>query len=182
MGEIGPIDLAVLVLPSTEANTSYYPQGNNASLTPYQFQTKKIESLNDFIAESLLPALISSVAAYLLSEDIQLVATTGDVLHSLLQTREIAEFLNSNLAVSNPRSAKILMPFTGEASVMKNGIVSSCSPSELETKLNSLEAVEFITYSKWVTELTCGLIAAVRPEDSLFHRLLPLCQLKASKD
>jgi len=164
LGEIGPVDLAVLVLPSSETQV-------------------KLSS-----ASKAIEALLTSAAENLLSMDIDLVAQTGQVLESLLQTTECMEVLDGRredkilpLTKTNPTLAQILIPFQSE-SPGEGGKVLACNPSTLESQLSSLEVTEYMSYSKWVTQLTCGLIMALRPETSFLHRLLPLCRLKVKAE
>jgi len=155
LGEIGPIDLSVLVLPQYG-------------------QKPKIASAN-----TAVHSIIEAAAEYLISEDINLVATTGQVLESMLQIKLCSETVTKELSKSNPSLSHILIPFMTEEPTLGVNI-SSCSPTILEAKLNRVDSKEYTSFINWVTEFTCGLINSIRPEGSFLDKLLPLCRLKVN--
>ena len=148
MGEIGPIDLSVLVLPQYG-------------------QKPKITS-----ASSAILSIIELAAEYLISEDMNLVGTTGQVLESLLSITICSEAIPRDKRISY-----ILAPFRCDEPTAQVTI-TRCCPIVLESKLNQLDLKEYTSYARWVTELTCGIINSILPEGSFLQRLLPLCQLK----
>jgi len=154
LGEIGPVDLSVLVLP----------------ICPSRKEIKKMVSS--------ITTVVEIAAEYLKSNDIRVVSTTGEVLRSLCQMGECAELLIKEM--SKTRLDAILKPFKTPHPIANKD--EKVFANQLETKLGLNEMDEFMDYPVWITQLTCGLIESLKTDDSLTARLLPLCKLKVSID
>lgn len=150
LGEIGPVDLYVLVLP------------------PYKNKGKIL------LAEEALDTIIEIVSGYLSSEDIRLVTVASKVLRVLLEFDECAKVVTS---LGHSRLAKNLLPFKSTQKRLKKS-EERVDANALESKLGLNEMNEAIDYRSWLTQLTVGVIECIKKETSLVSILMPLCQLR----
>lgn len=152
LGEIGPVDLSVLVLPNC---------------TPKKREIKGM-------AGSLL-TIMQILVDYLKADDIKLVTTSGDVLRALCRTTECAELINKDF--TNTRTDAILKPFkVTQGTIPKTP--EKVYPNVIETKLGLNEMNECLDYKTWLTQLTCGLIECFKEGDSVIASLLSVCRIK----
>jgi hypothetical protein len=156
LGEIGPVDLSVLVLPKK----------------PKQNTVKGI-------IHSKLHPVLETLAKYLKSDDIKLMTISAQVLKSLCQLAEISEMIAKEL--NKTRMDLILKPFKVAQGSLKPMPVAKAYANLVETKLGLNEMNEFVDYKTWITQLTCGLIECFKDEDSsVIALLLPVCKIKVS--
>lgn len=156
LGEIGPVDLSVLVLPN------------------YSRSKRVIRGM----ARSLI-TIIEILVDYLKSDDINLVTTSGEVLRALCRTAECTELIEKNF--TKTRTEVILKPFRliqDETPIPKTA--EKVYPNEIETKLGLNEMNEFVDYNSWIIKLTCGLIECFKEEDSVIASLLAVCGIKVN--
>lgn len=150
LGEIGPVDLSVLVLPSC----------NNGQPKV----TKNDDAVN---------AILETLSRYLSSSDIRLVTAAGEVLQSYLAFSLPASAATSEYA--DQRFKKLLMPFFQKERISS---VEKVEVNTLENNLALNEMDEQISYRNWLTQLTIGIIECFKKESSMLSTLLPLCHLR----
>lgn len=153
LGEIGPVDLSVLVLPN---------------------KPKKKEKMRGM--NGSLQVIIEMLTDYLKSDDISLVTTSGETLRGLCQHKEVLDLIAEEMPKT--RTDYILKPFKSAQGLSKPKCQERVFASLLETKLGMNELNEYVDYNKWITDLTCGLIECFRDENSLISLFLPICKIK----
>jgi len=155
LGEIGPVDLSAVV---------FCPSKNRS----------KIVSMIHAMS-----SVIELVADYLTSDDINVVATTGEVLSNMFEVKECSDALaNGEIETNNPRLSKILKPFKCDNPTASS--IGRIQSTILQNKLGLNELCDQMDYKTWIIQLTCGLIECVKPDESFLCRLLPLCKLKVN--
>ncbi|ODN04229.1 Serine-protein kinase ATM [Orchesella cincta] len=152
LGEIGPVDLSVLVLP-THTNQV------------------KINTSND-----ALIGIIKIIFSYITSDDIRLVTAAGEVLRNLFEYEECADLAKSKLY--DAKLFKILLPFRCFQVQRLKQSMERIDTNMLETKLGLNEMNEYIDFRSWITGLSAGIIACFKGKSSLVAHLLPLCELR----
>lgn len=151
LGEIGPVDLSVLVLP---------PFKNEGKIT---------------LIEDALLQIVKIIAGYMTSEDIRLVTASGKVLRSILEFEEGSKVLNEML--HGERLTKVLLPFRCMHKNLKKS-VEKVDANMLETRLGLNEMNEGIDYRSWLMQLTTGIIECFKNNSTLALNFLPLCRLR----
>ncbi|CAG7730831.1 unnamed protein product, partial [Allacma fusca] len=151
LGEIGPIDLSLLVLP-------VYGQQYKISCSSTAPQ-----------------ALLDLVTSCLEDNDINVVSTTTGVLKKLLESNDCSYFIIST--ESDQRLASILKPFRNKGKSWDNK-VEICS-SAMTVLNDRLPIDETWTFTDWVTSFTSTLIDCTTAKDSLLSNVKPLCLLKS---
>ena len=156
LGELGPVDLSVLVLP-------HYG--------------KKWSIVN---SETAIPQLIKMVSSYLADEEIRVVTTTMQVMKKILEVSECSQVLEEGKLIGR-RLVKFLEPFrsgSSSSSVIGMSVGGSVKNGDVKALESKLVVNGGWTFQEWIMNLTCALIDAISSTDSLLLRLKPLCCLK----
>ncbi|CAL8069908.1 unnamed protein product [Orchesella dallaii] len=152
LGEIGPIDLSVLVLPTHK---------NQA----------KINSATEALME-----IVKIIFSYLTSDDIRLVTISGKVMLNLFEYEECNNLVKSEF--HDARLFKILFPFQCTQNRQLKQSIERIDAGSLEEKLGLNEMNEYIDFRSWLIGLTTGIIASFKSNTSMVTDLLPLCELR----
>jgi hypothetical protein len=198
LGEIGPVDLSVMVLPAMYSRSSWcsdrvsliFPSPSFQDEFHQQEKCKKYSSVQD-VGDGGMPreervdsmgSVIRLLVEYLKSDqELTVVCVVGDVLRDVCHVHECLELVAKTFA--GTRIEGVLKPFrpTNERMAVVRK-VEKVMASLLETKLGLNEMNEYIRFGDWVMQLTCGLIECFKNDESLIGKLLPVCRLKVRWD
>ncbi|XP_049852036.1 serine-protein kinase ATM isoform X1 [Schistocerca gregaria] len=160
LGEIGPSDLATLVL-----------------------QPEKETDENIVLTEDIVVLLIGSVlkklSVALVDENINVVKETSSALYTILASKEARKFLESE--ASRSLNQDYIMPFINHKKSRHD--ISLDVDTELFRKLVDCRDTWTpgrSTHEKWITNLVCSILQTFDAEKNFLPHLIPVCRVKVS--
>ncbi|XP_049947955.1 serine-protein kinase ATM-like [Schistocerca serialis cubense] len=160
LGEIGPSDLATLVL-----------------------QPEKETDENIVLTEDIVVLLIGSVlkklSVALVDENINVVKETSSALYTMLASKEARIFLESE--ASRSLNQDYIMPFINHKKSRHD--ISLDVDTELFRKLVDCRDTWTpgrSTHEKWITNLVCSILQTFDAEKNFLPHLIPVCRVKVS--
>ncbi|KAK3095904.1 hypothetical protein FSP39_020638 [Pinctada imbricata] len=161
LGQIGPVDLAMLSLP--------------------QLNSKLGKKIDVDVKLRNHGVIVKELTQYLISEDMELVRATSNVLKSTLSTSSGIRFIAHCRADKEEDMLQYLYPFIPKK---KSGVSSQDSSNQNDDLFTSLVDQSDLWmpakcgHKEWIQNLTCTIITSGGLKDELLSLLEPVCTLK----